>query len=114
MTTLVGLTTQPKQQIAFVLPDGSQVSMLLQYRPQQMGWFFDLTWQNITINGGRLACFPNILRQWRNLLPFGLACVTNTGSEPLNLADLADGTILLVVLSSDDLVSIEAAAFPGN
>ncbi len=114
MTTLAGLSSQPKQQSSFVLPDGSTVSLYLEYRPQQTGWFFDLAWQAISITGQRLCTFPNILRQWENLLTFGLAVVTKGNAEPLNVTDLADGTTTILVLDATDIAAINASAFIGN
>lgn len=114
MTTLTGLTSQPKQQSAFVLPDGSTVSLYLEYRQQQLGWFANVVWQGVTINGLRLTAFPNLLRQWQKILPFGLALFTKNDVEPLNLTDFEDGTATIVVLTSEDVASINASAFPGN
>lgn len=114
MNILTGLSAQPKQQSAFVLSDGSQVSLYLEYRPQQMGWFFDLTWQSITLNGQRLAVFPNILRQWQRLLPFGVAVVSTGDVEPLNVTDLSDGTVTLLVLTAEDVARINTEVFTGG
>lgn len=114
MTTLTGLTSQPRQQSAFILPDGSQVSLYLEYRAQQLGWFFDLTWQTWTLTGLRLTTFPNVLRQWQRIFPFGLAVVGKDNADPLNITDLADGTVTLLVLDATDLATIESVAFTGN
>lgn len=114
MTTLAGLSSQPKQQSSFVLPDGSQVSLYLEYRPQQIGWFFDLVWQQNTLEGLRLTTFPNILRQWERIFPFGLAVVGKNNAEPLNVTDFIDGTVTILVLDAEDLATIERTAFIGN
>ncbi len=114
MTTLTGLSDQPKQQSTFVLPDGSSVSLYMEYREQQAGWFANLVWQGITINGIRLTSSPNFLRQWKNLLTFGLALFTDGNAEPTGLDDFATGKAQIVVLSAADVATIEATSFPGN
>lgn len=114
MTTLTGLSDQPKQQSSFVLPDGSSVSFYIEYRQQQAGWFADLVWQGVTINGLRLTASPNFLRQWQHLLTFGMALFTNGNIEPTNLDDFVDGTATIVILSADDVAAINATSYPGN
>lgn len=114
MTTLTGLSDQPKQQSNFVLPDGSSVSFYMEYRQQQKGWFADIVWQGVTINGLRLTTSPNFLRQWQHLLPFGLALFTAGNVEPILLADFVNGVATIVVLTADDVATINATSFPGN
>lgn len=114
MTIITGITGQPKQQMTLQLADGTQASFYLEYREQQSGWFWDLTWGIHTINGNRLTTFPNILRQWKSLLPFGVGCVAQSGVEPLNLTDFIDGTVVLLQLTADDVVLIEQTIFPGT
>ena len=114
MTIITGLTSQPKQQMTLQIQDGSQASFYLEYVPQQTGWFWSLTWNTLTINGSRLTAFPNILRQWKNILPFGTAVLTAGNVEPLNQTDLADGTATLLLLTDTDVQLVEASAFPGN
>ena len=114
MTILTGLTSQPKQQMTLQIADGSQASLYLEYDAQQLGWFYNLVWGSITINGGRLTSFPNILRQWKNLLPFGLGVLSAGDVEPLNLTDLSDGTTTILLLTAADVLLVEASAFPGN
>ena len=114
MTIIAGLTSQPKQQMTLQIADGSNASFYLEYVPQQLGWFFNLVWGATVINGGRLTTFPNILRQWQNVLPFGIAVMAAASVEPLNQTDLSDGTVVLLLLTADDVALVEAAAFPGN
>ena len=114
MTIIGGLTGQPKQQMTLQIADGTQASFYLEYREQQTGWFWDLTWGVHTINGNRLTTFPNILRQWKNILPFGISVLTSGNVEPLNQTDLVDGTATLLFLTDTDVQLVEESAFPGN
>ncbi len=113
MKTITGISSQPKQQMSFVAEDGSQVSMYLEYRPQQLGWFANLTWGDWEVNGFRLVSSPNLLRQWRNIIPFGLAIISAKSTDPLNLADFSSAVSVMVFLTAADVVLVEETAFVG-
>jgi hypothetical protein len=113
MTILTGITSEPKQQTSFVLEDGTRVSMFLQYRPQQEGWFVDLSRGSWTVNGLRLTASPNLLVKWQKLVPFGLAIITANNVEPLNVADFATGVATMYLLNQDDVAAVNAGSFPG-
>lgn len=113
MKLLEGLTDQPKQQTTIVLDDGTKATLLMEYRSQQLGWFYDLTWGDFVLNGVRLVASPNILRGYRNLIPFGISILTKGAVEPLNQSDFVDGTITAVLLDADEVDEVEAAIFEG-
>lgn len=114
MKQIQGLTSQPKQQFTIPLVDGSRVSCYMEYRTQQSGWFLDLTWQDWTLNGMRVFASPNMLRQWQDIIPFGLAVLTTGNVEPLNSTDFSDATAVMVLLEGADIALVNASAFPGN
>lgn len=118
MQAITGISNQSAQIINVAVPDGSTATITLKYRPQQLGWFFDLTWNGVNpamqINGRRVTSFPNLLRQFRNILSFGLACITADSYEPLGVDDFDSGYAQLIVLSADDVALIENQIFPGN
>jgi hypothetical protein len=113
VNTIQGLTDKPKQTTTIVLDDGTKVTLALEYRPQQLGWFYDLTWEEFTLNGRRLVASPNIVRDFRNLIPFGISVLTAGAVEPLNQGDFVDGTVTLILLDADEVEEVEAAIFPG-
>jgi hypothetical protein len=113
MKTITGLTDQPKQQTGIVLNDGSRAVISLEYRANQLGWFYDITWGDFTLNGQRLVTAPNMLRQFRNKLPFGIAVVTTNNVEPLKQTDLSSGVATLYLLDSTDVADIETTVFGG-
>jgi hypothetical protein len=100
------------QNMRLILEDKSRVSLTLRYLERQMGWFFDLKYgDNFILTGVRLVSSPNVLRQWRWLLPFGLAVWTKDKGEPTRKADLANGTVELYLLEGDDLSLMEQGVF---
>lgn len=114
MRQLTGFTDQPRQASIVTIDDGSRATLLLEYKPNQNGWFFSITREDFVLNGVRLVPSPNILRQWKELLPFGLLVATTNNAEPFNQSDFADGFCELYLLDADEVEEVEAAAFPGN
>ena len=120
MTIITGITDQPKQQTSIVLPDGTKAVLYLEYRPQQNGWYYNLTYGPNTrlvpfvLNGQRLVSSPNIMRQFRNLIPFGIAILTQNNIEPTRQTDFIDGTITMLLLDTADVAQVEAQVYTGN
>ena len=91
------------------LPDGSSFLMTAYYVPMQYGWFFQsLIYGNFLIHGLRICNLPNILYQFRNQLPFGIACYTQGNREPTQQQDFSSGSSSLYLLSA-----AEVAAYTG-
>lgn len=115
---LTGLTDQPNQQYPITLPDGSAATLTLGFWPQQNGWFYNLAWSGRTpafaLNGQQLVVSPNLLRQWRNVLPFGLGVVTNDGLDPTDQEDFVNGNCTLFLLDTSDIATAETTLFPGS
>lgn len=113
MNILNGLTSSPRQKLTFT-PDedtAEECSMELWYSEGQAGWYFDLTYGDVVVTGRRLCCFPNVLRPWKGLLPFGLAVDTSHGLDPADVTSFTDGTATVYVLSSSELQTLESAVF---
>ncbi len=100
------ITDNPYQQQTLVLPsDGSSILMTLYFRPLQQGWFIDeLTRDSFTVKGLRITNSPNMLNQWKNLIPFGLACFSDGMREPSLLEDFSSGASKLYILSEEEVV----------
>jgi len=116
-----GITADPIQQLGLLLPDGSQVQWTLTYRPQQQGWYYDISWPNPTnptspfnLQGVRLVCSPNILRQYRNQIPFGIMISTVGSVEPVNPGDFQNGVVTAILLAAADVALVESTLFPGS
>ncbi len=114
MNLISGLTDNPTQTATLVLADGSRASLNLYFRPNQVGWFYDLALGTFAVNGRRLVSSPNLLRQFRELIPFGIAVAGVANADPLRQEDLVDGTVSLYLLDGADVADVEAALYPGN
>lgn len=104
------ITTDSRQQQTLILSDGTLLGISLYYSPQQVGWFIsDLTYGSaFTLQGVRVVVSPNMLRQFQNLVPFGLACFSLTAKrEPTQQEDFASGAFQLAILTEDEVRTYE-------
>lgn len=98
------ITEAPLQQMTLILPDGSSLTMTLYFVPMQQGWFIrNLTYQTFVLNGLRITVSPNMLYQFRNLIPFGLACFSTNNREPSLAQDFSSGNCILYLLTEDEV-----------
>src|SRR4051812_11454805 len=98
MQKLNNLTDAADQLMTVTLDDGSTLQLELFYRPGIQRWTVDIIHPLLNMKGFNLALGPNILRQWRNLIPFGIAVDTVTGLDPMNAEDFAQGNNSIYIL----------------
>lgn len=105
------ISKSPSQQYSLTTEDGNTVVLRLKYLPSQQQWMFGLQWSDWTLNGAILSCGPNILRGYKNNIPFGIAVVSNDGLDPLYLNDFTSGRVKLYLLNKADVLAVEKALF---
>lgn len=104
MFQVQNITSDSRQIQTLVLPDGTQILIELYFMSQQLGWFItNLVYGNFVLNNLRITISPNMLYQWRNKLPFGLACFTDQNREPTQLEDFSSGAAKLFVLTQEEV-----------
>jgi hypothetical protein len=84
MFVLSNTTSNPNQTANAVLADGTTVTFTFIYRAAVQRWTVDVSYPTtgFKIQGKGLSTFANILRLWRNDIPFGLAVSTADGTDP--------------------------------
>ena len=98
------ITNDSKQKHNLILEDGSSVDLTIHFSPMQYGWFItELTYGNFTLNGLRITNSPNMLHQFRNQIPFGLACFSDADREPALQQDFSSGASKLYILSQAEV-----------
>ncbi len=107
MKQINSITDDAKQSLAIILEDGSRVQTTLNYIAAQNGWFYSFIYGDFTSNNRRLVNSPNMIRQFRNILPFGLACLVTDGYEPVYIDDFTSGRVTLFVLNEEDVLETE-------
>lgn len=103
MREFVGLTDLPKQSIKMQVENGDIVKVSFYYKENQQGWFFDIEYNNFSCKTTQLTNCPNIIRQFQNVLPFGISCSVNDGGEPWFLNDFLTGRVRVFLLNEDEV-----------
>lgn len=111
MQQITSITSQPKQRMTIVLENNETVDFLLYYLPRQQGWFYDLTYNNLTVKGSRVTLTPNSLRQFKRIIPFGIGFTSEGDVEPFSIDDFSSGRVSMIVLNSEDVEQIENEVF---
>lgn len=112
MQLLTELTSDYKQKYSITTEDNETFDLLLEYMTQQQCWYYSISYgDNFVINNQRLVYSPNILRQYKNIIPFGLAVNTLDQSDPYFLEDFESGRVEVTVLTESEVEQIEAQIF---
>ena len=112
------ITQNALQEQSLVLPNGTVFTIRMRFVPMQLGWFFDsIVYGDFEIRGMRICVSPNMLLQFKNQIPFGLACFSNVGPrEPQLQEDFSTGAFSMYFLDSDEVAAfadyIEGGALP--
>ena len=73
MIEITNIDDNYNQQFQYVVEGYDTAYFNIYFKPRQLSWFMDLTFGNVEIFGERIAVSPNLLRQFKNRLPFGIA-----------------------------------------
>lgn len=113
MQVITSLTSSPNQFHELVLEDNKIAKLTLRYYPRMFGWFCDIEFQDIVINNMKLVLHPNILRQFKSKLPFGLAIYVDNGSpvEPFQITDFQTRRVNMAILNEDEIQQVESEIF---
>lgn len=104
------VTSDPNQKQTLILPNGQSVLFQIYFVPMQLGWFAtQIVYGDFTLNNLRLTVSPNMLRQFKNEIPFGLACYANLGisREPTQQQDFESGAFSLYLLDAAEVQEYE-------
>ncbi len=104
MLLIQQITTAPLQKQNLVLQSGAILTLKLYFRPLQFGWFINqLIFGDFVLNGLRITNSPNMLNQFKNQLPFGLACFSTANREPTQQQDFSSGASKLYILTEAEV-----------
>jgi hypothetical protein len=104
MYNIQQITTDPYQNLTIILPNGNPMTMTINFISMQFGWFItNLTYQSFILNGLRICNSPNMLQQWRNVIPFGMACFSAQDIEPAQSYSFSSGASTLYILDSSEV-----------
>ena len=110
---MTSFTSAPKQFYQLVLDNNETADFHIRYMPRMLSWYFDISYKNTNINNVKIVLHPNILRQFRNKLPFGLMFYTENGSpvEPFQITDFKTGRVKMGILNEEEIIQVESEIF---
>ena len=89
------------------LESGQTLQFTLRYLYNQQGWYYSFTYGSYTVNNRRMVNSMNMIRQIRNVVPFGLACLMTDLYEPVFIEEFANGRAKLYTLNPADVALVE-------
>lgn len=107
MNIITTLTNHPNQRHQLVLENRESADFRLYFLSRQRSWYYDITYKDITTNCNKVVLTPNSLRQYRKIIPFGIAFYTEGEVEPFKIDDFSSGRIKMGILNSDEVLEIE-------
>ena len=111
MIELTDLNDNAKQKFFLPLDLQEKVRFKLYFMPTQSAWFFDFNYKDREFNGNKLVLGANILRMYKNIIPFGLMVYADFHIEPFKLDDFSSGRVKLYVLEKEDVSFVEGKVF---
>lgn len=107
MFEITGITNEAKQRFFVTIEGYDSAEISLEYRPNQQGWFMSLSWGNFTFKNERVSVAPNFLRQFSNIIPFGLMVWGVSAIDPYTQDSwLSDNKMYL--LDANEIEEVEA------
>lgn len=80
--------------------------MTLYFISLQLGWFItELVYGEFVLTGLRITNSPNMLYQFRNQIPFGLACISSQNREPSQQQDFSSNASKLYILTAAEVAA---------
>jgi len=112
MKQIQSITDDPKQKMTFILENGDKVIISLEFISGQKGWFLSLEYGSFKVRNRRVVTSPNMLRAFKNILPFGIACITADKQEPIYKDDFSTGRAEMFILNETDIDYVETNIIP--
>ncbi len=113
MRILNKIASSGSQQLFLTGNPGQRITMNLRYLPSQKLWSMDVQYLDFILQGILVMASPNMLQNYKNIIPFGIACSTVNGLDPYYIDDFTAQRASLFLLSAADVSAIEEAYFGG-
>ena len=108
MFIISNITNNPKQKQNLKLQDGTIVKISIEFISMQYGWFIrSLEYEDFLLYNLRISNSPNFLRQFKNQIPFGMACFSTGDREPSLIDDFSSKASKLYILSAEEVTAYE-------
>jgi hypothetical protein len=99
------------QSFAMTGNPGQRIVATVRFLPSQELWMMDLVYNDFILNGIIITQAPNLLRGYKNLIPFGMACQCIDNIDPHFIDDFATQRARLYLLTAAEVEQIEQGLF---
>lgn len=110
MNQITTLNDGYKQQFRYVISGYDAVEITLEFRPQQYSWFMNVVFGNFQVYNERVAISPNLLRQFKNKIPFGILVTGPDAIDPFANDSWLNGWNFYM-LDQADILDIESTLY---
>lgn len=101
---LLKVTASPLQSQSVIIEDNTSFLMTVYFRPMQQGWYINqLVYGDFVLYGMQIVNSPNLLNQFKNMIPFGLACFSVDNRDPSLQEDFFSGASSLYLLNEEEV-----------
>lgn len=111
MNILNKITSAAYQQFFLTGNPGQTITLTLRFLPTQNLWTMDLAYNDFSVNSVAVVAGVNLLRNYRNIIPFGICCITLNGLDPYYIDDFSNLNAALYLLSAEEVINLEAEYF---
>lgn len=107
MQILNEITNYPKQKFTVITTEGEEFTLKLNYSPTQQLWFFDIEYNDFILNNHCAVTSYNMLKQWKNILPFGMGIICTDEGDPYFIDDFSSKRCRVTILSIAEVEELE-------
>lgn len=100
MKLVTSISNDAHQQTTVVLADNTSVVVSLDFLPSTQRWVMGVTWGTFSAKSIPICESSNLLRSYRNVIPFGFSCMTGGSVDPFDIEDFVNGRSQLYLLDS--------------
>jgi hypothetical protein len=111
MIQITEITDESKQKHLLEIEGFEKATLYLEFKPNKNAWFFSLEWQTFSTYNIQLVKNYNLLRQFKNIIPFGIAIYTKSGQDPMTDDAFSSGDAEFFLLTASEVLELEAALY---
>lgn len=101
------ITNDASQQLILTGIPTIQIIMTLRFMPRIKRWDMGITYGDFSAQGIAVVNSLNLLRQFKNNIPFGITCISASGLDPYTVNDFSNQAANLYLLDSADVAQVE-------
>ena len=116
MLTITNINPLANQKLILTLENRDTIVLELRFLPTQRGcnWQGAITYGNVPTMRFGIVNTVNLLRQWKNVIPFGLMCYSEDEISPFQITDFTTASngqsprCTLYILNQTDITEFNA------